>query len=388
MDCGVLQKIFATMFRVNFDAQIFGAQTYGGISRYFASLVRELALIPECSPLILAPWHKNAYLEKLPKPLVRGTRSGDDHLPVGLQRALGILGSSLMHATSDAKVVHRTYYYPFLQFPTSSTQVLTVFDMIHERFPQHFAANDPIAGWKRRAVQRADHIICISQQTKTDLLEAYGDVIRGKVWVTYLGFDELACGTPSETATQFRQRVLGGDAPYILYVGSRGGYKNFGSVLKAFGGSPRLRKDFRLLCFGGGPFTHEEQAHMAVAGVSDRVVQLPGDDAVLSNCYRHAALFVYPSLYEGFGIPPLEAMSMGCPVVCSNVSSIPEVVGDAGAYFDPGSVEHIQSTMEHVLTTPARHAELVKLGHLRTAVFSWRQCAEETAAIYRESLLT
>ncbi len=387
-ECTANATSMSNLLRVNFDAQIFGAQTYGGISRYIASLARALAQLPDCSPHILAPWHRNAYLAAMPPGMVRGLGHAPPRLPGSLQRAGGLLGSALLHATSRANILHRTYYYPFFQLPTSAVQVLTVHDMIHERFPQHFAANDPIAGWKRKAVARAEHIICVSQNTRADLLEVYGDVIRGKVWVTHLGFDAMADQSTAESAEQFRRRVLGDDVPYLLYVGSRRGYKNFGGLLQAFSRSALLRASFKLLCFGGGAFTAQEQQQITQAGVSAQVVQLPGDDTILGRCYRHAAVLVYPSLYEGFGIPPLEAMSLDCPVACSLSSSIPEVVGNAGAYFDPTRIEDMQTTLEGLLVSPSWREKLIHLGRARTAAFSWRQCAQQTAAIYRESLLT
>ena len=92
---------------------------------------------------------------------------------------------------------------------------------------------------------------------------------------------------------------------------------------------------------------------------------------------------VYPSKYEGFGIPPLEAMSLDCPVICSNTSSIPEVVGDAGEYFDPYDVDSIMSSIERVLQSSVRRAELVLLGRERCKRFSWKRCAQETLAVYR-----
>lgn len=382
----LLMPEMSTPLRVNFDAQIFGAQTYGGISRQFASLARELALLPGCEPRILAPWHRNAYLESLPPELVRGRRVGNTFLPQHLLRACSLLGSKLMHATSRGHILHQTYYYPFFQLPTATKKVLTVFDMIQERFPQHLPPNDPIVQWKKRALLEADHIICISHQTRDDLLQAHGDAIRVPVSVTHLGFDALNEKALQQGESAFRTETFGADVPYLLYVGTRGRHKNFAAVLQAYGNSRQLHTGFRLLCFGGGPFSTEEKHLIAHAGVHDRVFQRGGDDAVLAACYRHAALFVYPSLYEGFGIPPLEAMSLNCPVACSRISSIPEVVGDAGAYFDPLDVDGIQDTLERVLDSSAQRAELVQRGKARAAAFSWHKCAVETAAIYQECL--
>jgi glycosyltransferase involved in cell wall biosynthesis len=122
---------------------------------------------------------------------------------------------------------------------------------------------------------------------------------------------------------------------------------------------------------------------MSELGVGDSIRYLSGGDTMLANSYRHAALFVFPSKYEGFGIPPLEAMSVGCPVACSDVSSIPEVVGDAGAYFPPDDPAAIRDTVERVLDSDHERSELIRRGKHRCAQFSWRKCAQDTLGIYR-----
>jgi glycosyltransferase involved in cell wall biosynthesis len=191
---------------------------------------------------------------------------------------------------------------------------------------------------------------------------------------------------PDTPGRAFREQALGADKPYILFVGSRGGHKNFENLLRAYASSTWLRDQFYLLCFGGGPFTSKENALIAQTRQAQRVRQIGGADAQLAASYRHASLFVYPSLYEGFGIPPLEAMSLDCPVACSHTSSIPEVVGDAAAFFDPTSIDDMRQTMESVLNTSATSARLVALGRTRAGMFSWQRCAQATAAIYRQAL--
>jgi glycosyltransferase involved in cell wall biosynthesis len=128
----------------------------------------------------------------------------------------------------------------------------------------------------------------------------------------------------------------------------------------------------------------EEQEELTRLGIADRVRFESGSDEQLAARYRAAAAFIYPSMYEGFGIPPLEAMGHGCPVVCSDAGSIREVVGDAGAYFDPNNPEELRRVLEHVATTEQLRADLRARGYSRIALFSWDKCAAETAQIYRE----
>jgi len=175
--------------------------------------------------------------------------------------------------------------------------------------------------------------------------------------------------------------------PFVLFVGSRGSYKNFELLIDAFSSSARLKKDFGIICFGGGTFTEKEKRLVARAGLkSDRVLQMSGHDSCLKELYSLADVFVYPSLYEGFGMPPLEAMSSGCPVVSSNTSSLPEVVGDAAEMVDPESFESIRHGLEAVLYCDQRRVELISKGRVNASRFSWKNCAQDTYEIYKRLL--
>jgi glycosyltransferase involved in cell wall biosynthesis len=371
--------------RVSFDTQIFCAQKVGGISRYFSSLANQMSLMPDVQPSIVAPLHINAYLERLPPGLVHGRCMRGAGRASSLMRVASILACSLVQYVARPDIVHRTYYYPVPRAARGVRTVITVYDMIHEKFPQDFSSRDPIRLWKAKAVSRADHVICISQQTRRDLLSAL-DIREDRVSVVYLSHDSLQELLSDEPVAAFRHRLLGADVPYLLYVGSRTPYKNFTGLLAAYAASPWLRDNLHLLCFGGGPFSAEEQALLAQAGVLAKVHQVDGTDALLANCYRRAALFVYPSLYEGFGLPPLEAMSLGCAVACSDTSSIPEVVGDAAVTFDPRDTGAIRFALERVLGSADLLAGLVARGAIRCKLFSWKRCAQETVELYRRTL--
>lgn len=359
--------------KIAFDSQIFTLQEYGGISRYASSLAAQLASMEGVDAHIFAPFYINAYLDKLPKGVVSGIKAPKiPNTRIALHLSSFWLARSAI-AKFAPQIVHETYYAASRVAPKGVCSVVTVYDMIHERFPSEFAQHRRTSEWKRIATQRADHVFCISQSTRKDLLELF-DVPEDKVSVVYIGFDRL---TPTTLATHENK-------PYLLYVGSRAGYKNFEGFLRAYAGSSWLLNHFNVVCFGGGAFSsHEHQLFDELKLAENRLIQLDGDDGKLADFYRGAALFVYPSLYEGFGIPPLEAMSLDCPVACSNNSSIPEVVGDAAEYFDPNDIESMRVAMEHVLTSTARRAELIDLGAARCTQFSWNRCAEETLAVYR-----
>jgi glycosyltransferase involved in cell wall biosynthesis len=255
----------------------------------------------------------------------------------------------------------------------SARRVVTVYDMIHERYAEMFSTVDRTSAAKLATTQRADHVICISESTRRDLLEAF-DLPEHKVSVVHLGFDYF----------QESVSVKRNGKPYIFYVGHRGFYKNFKGFLRAYASSVLLRDNFDVVCFGGGPFTGAEVNLFNELKLSNtQVLQRSGNDVALADGYRNAAVFVYPSLYEGFGIPPLEAMSVNCPVVCSNASSIPEVVGDGGEYFNPLDLDSIRHALEQVLTSRERRENLIENGKRRCSQFSWQQCAFQTSEIYK-----
>ena len=254
--------------------------------------------------------------------------------------------------------------------------MLTVFDLVHEKFTGQYSRFDPTSAEKAAAVARADHIICISKNTQRDLVELLA-VPMEKTSVVYLGSSALKVNREGTLPRN--------DRPFLLYVGVRGGYKNFKRLVAAFASSALLKRDFDLVCFGGGALSGEERRHAKELGISEgRLRHVSGGDDVMAQLYATAAAFVYPSVYEGFGIPPLEAMSVGCPVICSNSSSLPEVVGDAAELFDPLDEEQLRNAMERVVTSEGLRQELIARGRRRCAAFSWEGCAQETLSIYRK----
>jgi glycosyltransferase involved in cell wall biosynthesis len=366
--------------RIVFDSQIFALQQFGGISRYICALAEQLADQPGVNVRILAPLFINQYLKELKarrEEMVRGVYLPPlPKLGQWVANASNLLFSFTAHGTQP-HIVHETYYSATPTYRGNAARILTVYDLIHEKFPQSFLPNDPVARQRARAIDRADHIICISESTRRDLIEIYR-VPEAKVSVTYLGYDALS-------ASGLVAANLVGPTPYLLYVGSRHGYKNFDGLIKAYASSAALQAAVRIVCFGGGALTVAERTLLAQHKLShDAVLQIGGGDERLAALYQGASAFVYPSRYEGFGIPPLEAMSLGCPVVCSNTSSIPEVVGNAGEYFDPNDTDSMRHAFESVLQSPVRGQELVALGGARVHAFSWARCATETLAIYRK----
>jgi glycosyltransferase involved in cell wall biosynthesis len=364
-----------------FDYQIFFHQEFGGISRYVIELARNLATLDCTKVEIFGGRHHNAYLDApLPAVDVIGHRVPKNSAK--LPQALGLLGNAasfFAHASKASPThIHQTYFYELLKPVSKATRIVTVYDMTHELFPEQFPAPRRTSQAKRRAVNAADHVICISESTKRDLVRLF-NFPPEKATVIPLGlserFVELAASESKLAPIHAR--------PYVLYVGQRGGYKNFGNFVKAFGRVPRLVRELDILCFGGGAFSADELSTARDAGIDlERMSQFGGDDDLLAAAYQHACFLVYPSFYEGFGFPPLEAMALGCAVACSNTSSMPEVVGDTAITFDPRSIEDIAQAMSSLVEGTELREHCQRVGAQRACLFTWKRCAESTRDLY------
>jgi glycosyltransferase involved in cell wall biosynthesis len=324
---------------------------------------------------IIAPFHANEYLKHGKRSLVKGPYFNQNFFGIKQLKNIGreLLLPIHFSLNSHADVIHETYY-SIKPTGLGKFRVLTVYDMIHELFSEEFNTDLITTKAKKAAISRADHIICISESTRQDLHRLL-EIDKSKTSVVYLGHSLIH----SAKQPWLRAPI---EKPYLLYVGNRDGYKNFYGFCQAFASSSFLRKELDIIAFGGGMFNNSEQIFLKGLSLEQQTHYISGDDDLLKILYQHATLFVYPSLYEGFGIPPLEAMNFDCPVACSNTSSIPEVVGDAGIYFDPYSIDSMREALEIATTSSDIRAELISNGQLRLKMFSWEKCVSETAKVY------
>lgn len=362
--------------KIAFDHQIF-RQTYGGISRYFTQLAQGLIDLNQ-DVRVFAPLYQNSYLASLPRGVVRG--SFIQQYPPKMGRVILKYNNYLSRyqiARLKPDLLHETYYSSVGSAPLGCPTVITVHDMIHELFPNEFSANDNTIINKRIAIDRADHVICVSDNTKSDLMRIYG-TSPNKISVVHHGFDHLGSLSAQAHHVNFTGK------PFLLYVGQREGYKNFTGLLKAMASSRRLMSDFDMIAFGGPAFSSTELNLIASLGFSENQVQYKsGNDELLGRLYGQARAFIYPSFYEGFGIPPLEAMAHLCPVISSNSSSMPEIIGDAAEYFTPSNIDDMFRAIEAVVFSDINIAKLKKLGTERLTSFSWKKCAKQTYEIYQ-----
>ena len=250
--------------------------------------------------------------------------------------------------------------------------------MVHELFFHDYKnLSEKTIKDKNTLIDRADHIIAISENTKKDIVSIYGKD-PDKISVIYLG---------NSLGEWNRKKRLKLPYKYILFVGQRWIYKNFTNFLPAASKVIHENGDINIVCAGGGRFTPEEQALIKKLNISDRIIHIPfSSDSDLSEIYARSALFVYPSLYEGFGIPILEAFSSKTPIAISNTSCFPEIAGKAAIYFDPKSKVSIYKAIMKIINDQKLRKKLVSLGTERLKFFSWDKAAKQTAEVYGKVL--
>lgn len=362
--------------KIAYDPQIFSFQVYGGVSRYICEIASNISASHSQDIKIVAPFFVCKYLEKLNNNLIMGFKA-PNFAPLSLFfRFCSMVIGHIYLLLHNPRIIHETYFFPYALGSKKAKRVLTVHDMIHEKFASPHFLWDRASKYKLLAVNRADHIICISEATKRDLIDLFG-VDEEKISVIYHGYSiNLKINEIPLVGMKLPSR-------YLLYVGHRGGYKNFKGFLEAYAASSAIKQDFDIVCFGGNDLSKAEVDMCIQLGIApNKISYLSGGDDVLFHLYQNAAAFIFPSIYEGFGLPPLEAMSNDCVVICSNAASIPEVVGNAGEYFDPNDMNDIKRAMENVLLQPIRSEELKVLGRERVKHFSWERCASETMKLY------
>ena len=262
-------------------------------------------------------------------------------------------------------------------------QIITVHDLLPVKYPASCPKMSYYFHYSLPTLlNNSKAIICVSENTKKDLMARHP--VEGKpVYVIYEGFDR----------TRFYPREKGGVrkwfgfTDYLLYVGDMRPYKNLENNLAAFA---RLNLRGYKFVIGGKKdprFYPKVEKKARDLGIRDRVIFLDYvSQEHLPHLYSEAAAFVFPSLYEGFGLPPLEAMACGCPVVVSHAASLPEVCGDGAYYVDPYDVESIAEGVHRVLKDELLRSTLIGKGFERTKLFSWEKAAKEHLKVFEEIL--
>lgn len=339
-----------------YDNTIFNLQRYGGISRYFSEIIKRMAEYDDVRVDVFKG------LSILPRRFFK--LHG------------GFLDYRLLWYKYD--IYHPTYYSPLVKKRKNVKTVVTVYDMIHELYSSKFKAMlEKGIDTKNKSILNADHIICISAATKKDLMKIY-DIKDDRISVIHLG---VSLNSRDSAPLTFNKP----QKPYILYVGMRNSYKNFKVLLNAFN-MLNLKKDFDLVCFGGGEFFKEEILEFKNLKLEGSIRHIEGHDELLRAYYKNASIFVCTSLYEGFGLPVLEAMGNDCMVIASNTGSVPEIAGDAAMFFSPDNIDELCSCLKQVISDNNIREEYIKRGKERIKLFSWDKTAQETYEVYKKVL--
>lgn len=358
--------------RVAFDEQIFAAQRYGGISRLFAEISREFIADPSLGVSLqpLSALVVNRYLLDDPS-LARILKVTE------ASGSLTALGRYFMHVgpRPEVDIIHNTFYLPHgLAGYPGAKRVVTVHDMIPELLPRTRRRLDFIT-LKRRYVTQADHIICVSEATRRDLIATYPGITT-PISVVHHGVD--ARFTPGAAALPMLPDR------YAVLVGNRGQYKDARVLMEAFAALPE--HELHLVLVGGGGLSRAEVKVLDRLGIRSRTMQVSLPDADMPAAFGNAVMCIFPSRFEGFGLPALESMACGTPTILARSSSLPEVGGDAAWYFTPGDARDLMRRMHELLDDASARDDLSRRGVARAATFTWHATARATAAIYADAL--
>jgi len=347
---------------VVYSADVFVRQQSGGISRYHAELFAEMRRLGVDARVVVGS-SGHPYIEAA----VDGVRRIPRFVPGRWARGAGSLTTRVSWMLAPGSIYHPTYYTAPLR--RRGPSVVTFHDLIHLRGLSEDPETSAVVQGQRRWAKRADVLLAVSENTARDIEEILR-VPRSRIRVVHLGVRNAGAAvgpTPRRSQT-------------LLYVGHRGGYKNWRALVEALS-LPRT-KDWHLVCVGGGRVQEAEVELLRSMRVRDRVSFVTAGDAELEVLLRSVTALVYPSLYEGFGLPPLEAMARGTAVVASNRASIPEVCGDAAMLVDPHP-DALAQAIERLGDDEVLKG-LVDRGERRAASFTWQRTALQTRRIYDE----
>jgi glycosyltransferase involved in cell wall biosynthesis len=370
--------------RIFIDGIIFSEQRDGGISRVYREILPRIAILDPAIKFNLYVRRKLKTTELPCDPRIDRINERTIYPWRWLFGKSAVQTYWLQQAYRGAKpdIFHSTYY----TFPSQSCSryAVTVHDLTYEQFPEQYRKPHHLAliQRKRQCVERADMVLTISHSTARDI-ETHYSVPAHRIVVSHLGVSP-AFQKIDDTQLQAFRQTYRLKRPFVLYVGRRRFYKNFLRLLNAYADSG-LHREIDLITVGGeDTFTAEEQTIITLHNISTFVRRLPPlDEYELALAYNCASVFAYPSLYEGFGLPPLEAMACGTPVITSNTASLPEIVGNAALLFDPKRVDEIAAALTQSLD-PDTAQSLRQKGLIRAAAFNWQETARQTLAYYRQ----
>lgn len=381
----IICKTYVAM-KVLFDYQCFQMQRFGGVSNSYVQLIMQLSKMGVDVQMGLRDT-KNMHLlrtglvssQSSVRRLVNGILARGGNAFDGLRQVLNVDQKSYNRDYSIQKLQEQqfdifepTFFNPyFIPYLKRKPFVTTVHDMTMERMPE--IKIDEVQKAQKKVISSvATMLHCPSENTKQDIVEIYG-IDPERVVVIYHG--------APEKVDFDKARII--ENPYLLYVGDRRTYKNFVPFIRECAKVYEIFPELHLLCTGS-PFTNDEQNLLSELHITERVHQIRVSDAGMANLYYNAVAFVYPSLYEGFGLPILEAYTYGCPVLLTPYSCFPEIAGDAAMYFEmkDGKSDFYDVVRSLYTMTTDDREQLVTKGTERLKRYSWKQSARQLLKMY------
>ncbi|NEW78261.1 MAG: glycosyltransferase family 4 protein [Gelidibacter sp.] len=353
--------------KILIDNQVFENQKFGGISRYFSELQVDNDSIKRMELFVHKIPKKKGLYKRVQSKLNR-TLFNEKQTVLN---KYDFYNSQIRDLQFD--IFHPTYYDNYFLEQLTKPFVITVHDMIHEKYAEYFG-NSQDSFNKRKLCNAAAKIIAISNSTKNDLIDVFG-IPEEKIDVIYhaTNFDSVPAIDPN---LNFQDRR------YLLYAGNRSIYKNFLTFLIAVSPILKYNKNLHLVCTGPD-FTTIENSWIEELGIKSKVNNyFCQSDGELVHLYNNAECFVFPSLYEGFGFPLLEAFACNCPVISSSGGSLKEIAGNAAIYFDPKDIISIRNSIQNVISDGTLKLDLIEAGKIRLKDFSWEKCRKETMDLY------
>lgn len=360
--------------KILYDHQCYW-EKYGGVSRYFTELIKR---IPTENRLLTVKFSNNEYIKEISN--INYHNIFPSLQFKGKARLIGEIGkffSLPIIKRGSYDIYHPTHYdcYGINCLPSHVKTVATIHDMnffvIPESYPK-FLLNKVN---QEKMANSVDHIITISQNTKKDI-KKFWNIPDERISVIYHGIDKDWVNNVSNISYY---------DSYFLFVGRRSQYKNFELTLKSFLLLKKKYNAVKLYC-AGNSFSSYEKDLIKKLGLEKDIIQIQASNKELINLYRHAIGFIFPSKYEGFGLPILEAMAAQCPCILSNSSCFPEIAGDAALYFEGEDVEDLSDKMEKLILDNHLRRSFILKGNLRVADFSWEKCTTQHMVVYKNLL--
>lgn len=353
---------------------MFLIQKYGGITKYFCELIQHLGENAQFELSLLFSENQHLkdnynFFKKKYVPLTYKSSRLTGYAKEYIYK-LNEYHSEQVLKKNDYNLFHPTFYDNYFFKHLKKPFIITVHDLIEFKYKDQYKKYSRVDDMSN-IIKKADRIIAISNNTKRDIIDIL-NIRPEKVDVIYHGYKR-----PNSIALPNQY------GRYILFVGARTGYKNFANLAKAFSQIKEKDKDLKLICTGQ-PFLKDELKFLKDIGILSNVLHLSVNEQHLNTLYSHALCFVYPSKYEGFGMPVLEAFANNCPVCLSNSSSLPEVAADAAIYFDPENIESITTAIKKAIYDEQFMSAMIEKGKKRLDYFSWQKCADQTFLSYKK----